>query len=304
MEEARKKGPAVVFDAGNALFKQTGINDEKAQQKAKFILQKYAALGVKVMGVGARDLNATPAWLQREAAAVGIEPLSVNLVDTGGKPFFKASKVLTEGGLKLGFIGATAVGAHGDFTAKAALPLVKAEALKLRPDVDLVIVLAAVSYTDALQLSNELKESVDLIIQSHENRGSGIAQKGPGNFVLPAGERGRHIARVDLSLGGKGPLQDLGEQERNAQVIKILDNQIQEVRRRKLAAKDAALRAELDKTEIEFQRRKKQELAAMGGKKSDRTFKLQFVGLGGDVADDPEWKKEIDRLEPPNTRGH
>lgn len=295
----------MVFDSGNALFKQTGLNDEKAQARAKFILQKYGALGVKAMAVGARDLNATAPWLAREAAAAKVELLSVNLFGSDDKLVFKPSLIAEEGRVKVGFIGATAVGPHGDLNARAALPLIKAEALKLRSKVDLIVVLAAVSYADSLQLSNELKSSVDLIAQSNENRGISIAQKGPGNFLLPSGERGRHIGRIDVTLGGNGELQDIGELERNKQVLQILDKQIEEVRRRKKLAKEASLKAELDKTEAEFQGRKKQQLAEQGGAlKSGRTFKLQFVGLGSDVKDDPEWLKEIDRMEPPGTRGH
>lgn len=293
-----------MFDSGNALFKQTGLSDEAAKMRARFILRKYGALGVRAMAVGARDLNASAAWLSKEAAEAKVEPLSINLVTAEGKSLFKPSVVVNEGGVRVGFIGATALGPHGDLTARPSVPLIKAEAAKLRPATDFLVVLAAVSYADALQLSNELKDLVDLIVQSNENRGAGIAQKGPGNFLVPSGERGRHVGRVDVALSGKGPLQDLSEVERNAQVVKILDKQIEEVRRRKALAKDASLRAELEKTESDFQRRRKLVLQEAGIAKSSRTFKLQFVGLGRDVADDPEWMKEVDRIEPPGSRGH
>lgn len=280
------------------------MDDEAARKRAKFILHKYGALGVKAMAVGARDLNASTPWLQREAKEAGVTLLSANLFGTDNTLAFAASTIVEAGGVKVGFIGATAAGPHGDFTAKPALPLIKAEAAKLRGKTDLIVVLAAVTYGDSLQLSNDLKAAVDFIIQSNENRGISMAQKGPGNFVLPSGERGRHVARVDLNLSGKGALSDIGELERNAQVLKILDKQLEEVRRRKALAKEPALKAELAKTEGEFHKRKKQQLAAQGGAKADRTFKLQFVGLGSDVKDDPDWRKEIDRIDPPAGRGH
>lgn len=305
IDAARKAGPTVVFDSGNALFKQPGLNDPKALERARFILRKYGALGVKAMAVGARDLNASAPWLQREADAAGVEVLSVNLVGPDSKPIFKGSTIVTEGELKLAFIGATAPGPHGEVTAHPPLPLVKAEADKLKGKADVLIVLAAMTYADALQLSNELKDSVDFIIQSHDNRGIAIAQKGPGNYLLPSGERGRHVARVDLEVGGKARFQDLGEYERDQQVIDILDRQLAEVQKRKKAAQSAEVKAELHKTEAEFQKRRKDLLAQQGGgKKSSRTFKLQFVGLAGDVKDDPEWKKEVDRIDPPGSRGH
>jgi 2',3'-cyclic-nucleotide 2'-phosphodiesterase (5'-nucleotidase family) len=256
------------------------------------------------MAVGARDLNASAPWLQREASAAKVEVLSVNLFGADNKPVFKPSVIVEEGGVKVGFIGATAIGPHGDLNARAALPLVKAEAEKLRGKTDLIILLAAVSYADSLQLSNELKGSVDLIAQSNENRGISIAQKGPGNYLLPSGERGRHVGKIELVLGGKGPLQDLSELERNKQVLAILDKQIEEVRRRKKLAKEPSLKAELDKTEADFQARKQATVAEQGGPTSNRTFKLQFVGMGSDIKDDPEWVKEIDRIDPPGKRGH
>ncbi|MFL5322179.1 MAG: 5'-nucleotidase [Myxococcaceae bacterium] len=295
----------LVFDSGNALFKFPGAADAQSTERAKFILQKMGALQTKAFVVGQRDLNAGAVWLAREAKASGVTALSANLVGPDDKPLFAPSTIVDVDGTKIAFIGITAPGNYGEATARPILPAARNELLKLKGKANITIVLAATSFADALQLSNELKGQIDFVAQSGEVRGMGIAQKGPGNFVLPSGERGRAVGRLDLTLSAPtGPFGDLSEQERAAQIVQIITRQLDEVQKRKAAAKDAAVKAELDKTAKDFETRKKQAEADMKAAKASRAFKLSFVGLGSDVIDDPEWQKEIDRIDPPAQRGH
>lgn len=307
IEAERKKGPTLVFDSGNALFRVPGGDaDPQLAARAQFILSRMGSLGTKVMAVGQRDLNAGAPWLVREARTAGVTALSANLFGPEKQKPFAGSAVVTEGGVRVGFIGVIAPGPYGEFTAGPPLTAVRNELPNLKGKADIVIVLAATSYADALQLSQELKGGVvDFIVQSGEVRGVGMAQKGSQNFLMPSGERGRAVGKLELTVGAKKePFSDLGEKERALQTVTIINNQLAEVQKRKAAAKDKSVRAELENTEKQFLARKKQAEADAKAASSGRAFKLTFVGLGSDVADDPAWKAEVDRIDPPASRGH
>jgi 2',3'-cyclic-nucleotide 2'-phosphodiesterase (5'-nucleotidase family) len=299
----RKKGPVLVLDSGNALFSNPGLRDPALKKRAKFVLEAMGKIGTAAMAVGARDLDEGSAWLKTEAAHAGVTALSANLVDAKGNLVFPASKVVEAAGKKIALIGVSPEGPvdlDTSTTGKPMAPAVLAEARKLRKSSDLVIVLAAVPYSDSLQLSNALGGSVDFILQSHEGRGSGAAQKAEGNFVLPSGDRGRAVGRLVLDLSGEGPFVDSSAMERDDRTLKILDDRMADISKRLEATKDPAARAELKKTLATFEARKKQvggELSS-AGKGGGRKLHLDFPLLTSDYNDDPGLAAEVSRIEP------
>jgi 2',3'-cyclic-nucleotide 2'-phosphodiesterase (5'-nucleotidase family) len=302
VHKARKTGPVVLVDTGNALWKNTGLSGEPETQRAAFILTAMGAMGVQAMAPGHRDLVQGPDWLKAQASKAKVPVLSANLVDAEGKLLFPASRVVEVGKSKVGLIGASPMGPleKGAARGTPAVAAVLAEANKLRGQkVDLVVVLAAVPYADSLQLSRELGDAVDLILQSHEARGPGAAQKGEGNYVLPSGERGRQLGVLTVPLG-TGPLLDGAEQARDEQTLSMLGSQVDMVKQRMDAAKDPETRTALGKTLQQFEERVSQVKAriAAGRKAGGRRMALEWWTLTSDFQEDKALAAEVRRIEP------
>lgn len=296
-----------MFDAGNALFQAEGVVGAAPTARAGFVLSTLGKLGVKVMPAGARDLNDGAAWLKAQAKAAGIQVLSANLREKG-KPVFDATLVLTHQGVKFGFAGLSPV----EIAARPELkgePLVASarEALKkLDGKCEVKVLLAAVKYADALQLSDELKTEVDLIITSGEVRGASEIQPGQGNLLIPSGQRGQALAKLTLKLAGKGPFIDTREAEREKQVLDNLEQRLKEMSDRLAAAKDKEAKAALSKTVAEVKARrdeqKKRFEKAQGAK--GRTASLDWMLLDTSVKDDEALKAEVLKIEPTYAGAH
>jgi 2',3'-cyclic-nucleotide 2'-phosphodiesterase (5'-nucleotidase family) len=172
--------------------------------------------------------------------------------------------------------------------------------------VDVVVVLAAVPYPEAVKLSAEAGESVDFILQAHDNRGPGVSQRNDFANLVPTGERGRQIGQLQLSVGGKGPFVDLSETERAEQSLKILDSNLQQARQSQAAAKDEKTRKTWEETIASFEGRRKAlaQQVETGKQGAERTLRLSYIQLGGEVPDDPELKQRVERIEPPGSASH
>ncbi len=321
MEKTRAAGPVLVLDAGNALFKAPaqlrpdelpdgqapGAAQERA--RAELILKAMGELGTAAMAAGARDLAYGTKFLKDAAAKAKVPVLSANLMGPDKKRIFEPSTVVTVAGLKIGLIGVSPLGAFpgpGVVTGEPPVAAAVAEAKKLRPKVDLVFVLAAVPFADALQLSKEGGADVDFVLHSHDSRGVGVPLKGERNFLLPTGERGRQLARLFLDVTGKGPFSDLSDLDRQKQLVEMLDRQVAEVKRRHDAATDPEAKKALKETLAQFEGRRKEaaKAAIADPSKAGRSLRLEFVNLGADIRDDPALKAQVDKLEPPGTAAH
>jgi 2',3'-cyclic-nucleotide 2'-phosphodiesterase (5'-nucleotidase family) len=307
IDEAKKAGPVLIIDAGNALWRGPGMTDDANKQRAQFILSTMGKLGTVAMGVGVRDLDLGADWLKTASAAAKVQALSANLVGKDGKRIFPASTIATVGGVKVGLIGASPpveVDAKSGVKGQPIAASVVAEAKKLKGKVDVIVVLAAVPYADALQLSNEAKDAVDLILNSHDSR-VGQAQRNEANYVIPSGDRGRAVGRMVLTLDGAGMFADLDESEREAMQAKNLDAQIAMLKQRMDQTQDPQGKADLKVAITNFENSKKlHEKNAVQPGKGARTLKLDWVNLGPERADDPALKAEVEKIEPPGAAGH
>jgi 2',3'-cyclic-nucleotide 2'-phosphodiesterase (5'-nucleotidase family) len=289
----------LLLDSGNALWKVGAAPDSESRKRAEFVLRTMGKLGTAAMAAGARDLVAGAGWLKSQAERARVPVLSANLVDAHGKPIFPASTVVEIAGKKVALIGASPSapfeGAKGGPIAASVL----AEAKKLRPKSDIVVVLAAVPYADALQLSREAGNAVDFILQSHEGRGQGPLQRGDGNWVATSGERGRQLGRLVIDAGD-GPFVDGGQIRRNQQALGLLDTQIGQVKKRIELASDGSSRSALEATLRQFTDRKSQvqsELQA-AQKAGGRKVALDWLTLGPEFREDPALDAEVKRIEP------
>jgi 2',3'-cyclic-nucleotide 2'-phosphodiesterase (5'-nucleotidase family) len=293
------KAPKLVLDAGNALFRAPGLTDDLSKERAKFVLETMNELGTQVMAVGTRDVVAGVPFLVQASKGLKLKLLSANLRE-GDKAPFEASTVLTAGGLKVGVIGVSPA-AMG----LPVLPAVKEQIGKLKGKVDLLVVLAAIPFADAMQLSSALKTDVDLVLQSSDSRGSST-QWNEGNIVISAGERGRTLGRVDLNLAGKGPWVNLDQTAQDAELLKGLEGRLAELKERRKGITDKKALAEFDTTIADFTKRRddqaKKASAATAG--DARTLKLNWVSLDRTVADDEPLKKKVLKYEPTYAAPH
>jgi 2',3'-cyclic-nucleotide 2'-phosphodiesterase (5'-nucleotidase family) len=311
VDAERARGlPVVLLDAGNALFRKPVRQDEPlVRQRAELVLEQMEALGTAAMAVGERDLSQGLAWLQKATRGPKkrLKLLSANLVDKAGKAPFAASTVVEAGGLKVGVVGISPEGAlAGEPALKGRPPrdAALAEARKLRQarKVDVVVVLAAVPYQEAVKLALLAGDAVDFVVQSHENKGIGIgALVGSHTAVFPAGELGRQLTRLELSVDGPGPSKDLGSASRARQQMRVVEDNLLKAHARLAGATDEATRADLGRTIVELEGRLRQletevEVKPPAG---GRAHQLSYLTLGLAVADDPAVKQRVEQLEPP-----
>lgn len=309
--------PVVLLDAGNALFRKPVRQDEPlVTQRAELVLEQMEALGTTAMAVGHRDLSQGLGWLRKAAQGPKkkLKLLSANLVDKAGKAPFAASTVVEAGGLKVGVVGISPEGAPpGEPTLKGRPPLeaalAEARRLRQKSKVDVVVVLAAVPYQEAMKLALTAGDAVDFVVESHENKGIGIGELvGSHTAVFPAGELGRQLTRLELNVDGPGPSVDLGSGTRARQQLVVVEGNLLKAHERLATTRDEPTRADLSRTIVELEGRMRQletevDVKAPAG---GRAHQLSYLTLGLAVADDAAVKQKVEQLEPPGsaTAGH
>lgn len=302
----------LVLDAGNALFKlPIPRGDPKGKELAGLLLEQMDALGTTAMAVGLRDLSLGTDFLVKGMKDRKMKLLSANLVDAGGKLLFPASTVVTVGGVKFGLVGVSPEGpvaTQKGVVGKPPLPAAMAESrrLRAREKVDVVVVLAALPYPEAVQLSSEAGNAVDFIIQSHDSRTLAVAQRQDFALLVAGGERGRQLGRLELSVDGTGPFVDLDEVTRAQQNLQILDTNLQQAKQSLAAAKDERTRKTWQETIDSFETRRKGLVVQTEASKqgSGRTFRLSYPLLDSTFADDPALKQRVERIQPPGSASH
>jgi len=307
-QEKAKGVPVLVLDAGNALFKHPMATGEPSEEaRAKLLLAQMDALGTSAMAVGARDLSRGVEFLRKHGkAARTMKLLSANLVDKTGKALFPASTVLTAGEVKVGIIGASPEGGVNEATGQPVRAAVVAEAKRLRQKdkVDVVLVLAALPFQAAQKLAQQA-EGVDFVVQSHEGRGPGIPMRDGVATLIPPGERGRQLARLELSVDGTGPFADLSQTNREQERLKILETNLKRAKERLAATKDETSKRALEESvaSLEAQRASVQKNLRAGATGVARTHQLSYMSLGAEVPSDTAVQKLVEAIEPPG-HGH
>ncbi|RKH55731.1 5'-nucleotidase [Corallococcus llansteffanensis] len=313
----------LALDAGNALFKGLADGqDPTAKLRAGLLLEQLGAQGYTAMAVGQRDLVLGVDFLKKKTKGSKLKLLSANLVDAKGQHLFPASVVTTAGGLKVGIVGVSpaspdpkvpAGGTDGSallpegVQGQPVQPAVAAEVKRLREkeQVQLVVVLAAVPYVEAVRLAQGA-DGVDFVVQSHDGRGVGMAQRQGVSTLVPPGERGRQVAKLEVSVEGTSPFTDLSESNRARESQRLVEANIARVSERLKAEKNEDTRRSLQETLASFEARRDAlaRTAAASGPTGGRTYLLSYVQLGADVASDPGVQQQVERVEPPGSAGH
>ncbi|PTL81479.1 5'-nucleotidase [Vitiosangium sp. GDMCC 1.1324] len=299
--------PVVLLDSGNALFREPGRREEPlVQQRAELVLDQMEAQGTAAMAVGERDLSLGLPYLQKATRGKKMKLLSANLVDKAGKAPFAASMVVEAGGLKLGVVGVSPEGSPAGEPGLKGRPPVEvalAEARRLRQTrkVDVVVILAAVPYQQAVKMALLAGDAVDFVVQSNDARGIGIGELvGSHTAVFPAGELGKQVTRLELSVDGPGPSVDLGSGTRARQQLRVVEDNLLKANERLASTQDEPTRAELTRTIVELEGRLRQLEAEVDVKPpaGGRAHQLSYVTLGLAVPDDPVLKQRVEQLEP------
>lgn len=291
-----------MVEAGNLLFRSPDGADAAAKERATLILRQLGALGLKAMVAGHRDLSAGPDFLAKEAKAAGVAVVSANL-KAGGRAPFPASAVLTVAGQKVAVIGLTAPGPVPGAPGLEGAPVVEAlkGALAALGPRDLTVVLAALPYADALQLDGEFKGQLDLIIQSGDGRGTIPPQRlDQGALLLASGQRGQALGLAELTLKGKGPLQDLAAHVEERRKLELLDGQLKTLLERRAKISDPQALREFDRTVAEIKQRRADQAAvvAKGQQVQGRAVNVRWLVLDSGYADDPAIKAAVLKVEP------
>ena len=297
--------PVLVVDSGNALFKSVqSANEPNAQARAQLLLEQMDAFGTAAMAVGARDVVLGIDWLKQTTRQAKMKLLSANLVDAKGKPLFAPSTVVTVAGTRVGLVGLSPEGELlPGVVGRPPGPAALAEARRLREKekAELVVVLAALPLGDARRVAREVGGAVDFLLQSHEGRLPGVAQHEGPVTLLPSGERGRQLGRLELQLRGTGPFVDLSEAARAQEGLKLLETNITRAEERLATERDAGAKKALEEA-LAGMRTRRQELsrqAELTVQPTTRTQRLSFVQLGPEVAEDAELKQRAERIAPP-----
>jgi 2',3'-cyclic-nucleotide 2'-phosphodiesterase (5'-nucleotidase family) len=316
IEAERAHGlPVVLMDAGNALFKEpTRPTDPLAQQRAELVLEQMEAQGTIAMAVGERDLSMGLDYLRKATRAKSrkLKLLSANLVDKAGKAPFPASLVVETGGVKVAVVGVSPEGklaGEPGLTGRPPKEAALAEARRLREarKVDVVVILAAIPYQEAVKLAILANEAVDFVVQSHDARGIGIGELvGTHAAVFPSGELGRQITRLELNVDGPGPSVDLGSGSRAIQQLRVVEDNLLKAHERLNNTQDEKTRGELTRTIVELEGRLRQleSEVAVKAPRGGRAHQLSYVTLGLAVADDPVLKQRVEQLQPSGVAGN
>ncbi len=198
-----------MLDAGNALFPGLAMNDARSRARAELVLEAMGEVGA-LMAPGARDFGPTPRFLVEAAAKAKVPVLSANLLGPDGKPVFPASRRLERGGVRVGVIGVSPEGpvlGAPDFRGAPALAAVKAEAERLRPDCDLLVLLAPIGLDKAAELAREA--GVDWVLAAGTRRDAGDVFSA-GAWVATSGDRGRELGILSLDVRGPGAFAERG----------------------------------------------------------------------------------------------
>ena len=302
----------LALDAGNALFKLTTVEgDPRARERAQLLLEQMDAMGTTAMAVGARDLSLGTDFLLQGMKGRKMKLLSANLVGAKGKPLFAASTVTSVGGVKFGLVGVSpegGVATQAGVVGRPALPAALAEARRLREKekVDVVVVLAAIPYLNAITLAEQAHGAIDFILQSSNGQNSSVPPRNDSAALVGSGDRGRQVIRLALSVEGGGPFVDLTEADRARQNLKIIDTNLEQSRQSLAAAKDPTVRRTWEENITNFESRRQTLLqqieASKGGTRRTQTYSV--LPLGAEVASDPDVKQKVERIDPLGSASH
>jgi Cytochrome c554 and c-prime len=205
-------GSTLVLDAGDTFFPGLEVEPQKREfylLKAQTMARAMDAAGTSASDVGEFDLAYGPGFLQDAVSVASFPFLCANASWDGGKikKPFDASTVVELGGYKIGIVGVLGSGfPYGDFSSnfgdiEVSNPLAAAQAEidRLRPKVDLVVVLTHLSVDPIEGLVSKLR-GADVVIQGHSSEQLEAPKRIGDTLLLKGYMMGKYMGRLDLWL--------------------------------------------------------------------------------------------------------
>jgi 5'-nucleotidase len=217
----RQTPEALVLDAGDMFQGTPFFNFFKGEACYRIA----AAMGYEATTLGNHELDLSIENLLEKLQISGIRLLCCNVFYRNtGKPVFEPYRIFARNGKNIGVIGSIGDEAWESVDVKTKAPLfarpqtemVRHFAAKIRPYVDLIVVLSHSGYELDLEMAAAINE-IDVIIGGHthtevyapqlvSNSQPGFDNGLNGTIVAQSGEHGIFLGIVDISLDDSGKI--------------------------------------------------------------------------------------------------
>jgi 2',3'-cyclic-nucleotide 2'-phosphodiesterase (5'-nucleotidase family) len=198
--EARQRGPALLVDAGDALFAAAADSSPGGEARARLLLQEMGRMRYAALAVGERDLARGPAWLAAAAAAAGVPLLAANVAGPDGRRPFGATALAEAGGRRVGILAVVEAGAlPGGLVAADPIPAARAAVAELRArGAELVVALLHLGAPAARRLLAAVS-GIDVAVRAHDGLPA-AAEVAGGAVLVTAMERARSLGRLEVEV--------------------------------------------------------------------------------------------------------
>lgn len=230
------------MDVGNFTYTTT----RTGKLKTDFLFQVMSEMNYDLINIGARDIQNGLDFLHRLQKNYQIPLLSANVIDNKtGKESFAPFIIRKFDNFKVGVIGILAEYAvfpsdslNKEMTIKPAIETAQRTVKKLKPKCDIIIMLAAMDYTEGKRLIQNVP-GIDVLITGHNALRSHKAVKFEDTILLQANYQGQDVGDLTLVLDNKRNIkafedrttsldQTIGEDKKIAEICNRL-NDVMEV---------------------------------------------------------------------------
>ncbi len=265
-------------------------------------MEAYNIMGCRVMNVGVNDLAAGKDFILELRREAKFPFISANIIDKQKRQaLFPPYEIIETPLMKIGFVGVT-VGGGGfpDFSFADPITTVKKYVAQIRPEVDVVVILANVNDRLEQRLANI--EGVDFIVRSRTPRLSSTPMVINHVNVLRLGNRGKYAGIVHLREHHQGRYYRDISSKRNR--LKFIQRRLARLKKEIPAEKTLEEYYQDNPTRLRLVKNLKGErdkLLKQLGEKAN-TFWFETVGLDKKIADDPQIDKLLNDVRQPKSK--
>ncbi len=198
---------SILVDAGNALFDSNQINPDNLSVdnkkfKARNFVKTLEFLGQDVVNIGSNDFKGGADFLVEITKSSSVNFISANLYDKASDQLlFKPYHVMEKDGAKIAFIGLSQSARFQSITNKNFVEEGNRYITKLKPDVDLIVLLVNVRDDNILNLSSSFAEADYIFLSGSTKRTEPrTLQSKEGALVYAGGIQGKHLSILDIRI--------------------------------------------------------------------------------------------------------
>lgn len=198
---------SILVDAGNALFDSNQINPDNLSVdnkkfKARNFVKTLEFLGQDVVNIGSNDFKGGADFLVEITKSSSVNFISANLYDKASDQLlFKPYHIMEKDGAKIAFIGLSQSARFQSITNKNFVEEGNRYITKLKPDVDLIVLLVNVRDDNILDLSSSFAEADYIFLSGSTKRTEPrTLQSKEGALVYAGGIQGKHLSILDIRI--------------------------------------------------------------------------------------------------------